>query len=108
MVTLAALNLVNPQAFIARYDLSHQTGREIDFEHLARLGGDAVPILVSRIDSVPEAARCRVIGLLRSRNAAYPTDWRAWNRARVRAREAVAALTLPANCPAEAPRGTGD
>ncbi len=100
-ITLAALNLANPQALIARYNLAHQNGREIDFEHLARLGGDALPILVARIDSVPDAARCRVITLLRSRQAVISADWRAWNRARVSAQEAVQTLPAAGDCPAE-------
>ncbi len=101
VITLAALNLANPQALIARYDLAHQNGREIDFEHLAQLGGDAVPILAARIDSVPAAARCQVITVLRSRQAAIGTDWRAWNLARVRAHEAATKLGPVGPCPVE-------
>jgi hypothetical protein len=107
VITLAALNLANPQAFIARYNLAHQNGREIDFEHLARLGGDAVPILAAQIDVVPAASRCRVITAVRSRDATIETDWRAWNWARMRAHEAALRLQPAEPCsmePAPEPR----
>ena len=99
VATLAALNLMNPNATIARYNLAHQQGREIDFEHLASLGGDAVPVLVSGIDLVPPAWRCRLIADLRTRYLTPKGDWRGWNLARERAREAVAGLEPVEACP---------
>ncbi len=107
VITLAALNLANPQALIARYNLAHQAGREIDFKHLARLGGDAVPILATRVDLVPAADRCQLITTLRSRYGVIETGWRAWNWARIRAHEATTKLEAAGPCsgqPAPEPR----
>ena len=92
VVALAMLNLVNPKELIARYNLTHQTGREIDFEHLARLGGDAVPVLVAEFELVPAEVRCRLVTDLRSRYVAPQGDWRGWNLARAGAHEAALRL----------------
>jgi hypothetical protein len=106
VIALGALNLVNPKATIARYNLTHEIGggREIDFAHLARLGGDAVPILAARIELVPEAERCRLIADLRRRYLPVEGDWLGWNLARARAHAAAAGLRAAAPCPvAKAP-----
>jgi hypothetical protein len=102
VATLAVLNLANPDALIARYDLSHQNGRQTDFAHLARLGGDAVPILAARIDGVPPTERCRVVATLRKRFLPNAPDWRSWNLARARARDAATGLVAQ-RCPSTAP-----
>ncbi|MBI4420263.1 MAG: DUF4173 domain-containing protein [Gemmatimonadetes bacterium] len=102
VAVLAALNLGNPQVMIARYNLGHQTGREIDFEHLARLGGDAVPVLAAQIDLVPAGERCRVITELRRRHLSPRGDWRGWNLARARAHDAVTTLAPLESCPGSA------
>jgi hypothetical protein len=99
VVALAALNLANPQALIARFNLANQNGREIDFDHLARLGGDAVPILVSRIEQVPADSRCRLVSELKERYGTSTTDWRGWNLARARAHDAVSQLKPAHPCP---------
>lgn len=99
VLALGALNLINPEATIARYNLAHQNGREIDFVHLARLGGDAVPILASQIELVPEAERCRLITDLRARHVPVEGDWRGWNLARARAHEAATRLAPIGGCP---------
>lgn len=100
VIALGSLNLMNPKATIARYNLTHETGREIDFAHLARLGGDAVPVLAAQIHLVPEPERCRLITALRRRHLPEKGDWRGWNLGRARAREAVARLRSAEPCPA--------
>lgn len=99
VIALGSLNLINTKATIARYNLTHQNGREIDFAHLARLGGDAVPILVSQIELVPEAERCRLITDLRRRYVPVEGDWRGWNLSRMRAHEAATRLVPIGGCP---------
>jgi hypothetical protein len=98
VVTLTALNLVNPEALIARYNLTHQADRPIDFAHLAQLGGDAVPIVAAQIQRVPQAERCQVVATLRSRYLEDRSDWRGWNLARARAHAAVTRLEAPGLC----------
>ena len=98
VIVLGSLNLMNPKATIARYNLTHQTGRETDFAHLARLGGDAVPILAERIELVPVADRCRLITDMRRRYLPLEGDWRGWNLARARTHEAVTRLRADEAC----------
>jgi hypothetical protein len=101
VVLLAALNLMNPQAFIARYNLDHPGPRGPDVAHLAKLGGDAVPLLVSRLDDLGPQARCTLTTELVRRHAASRGDWRDWNLARARARRAVRGITSFGDaCPA--------
>jgi hypothetical protein len=103
VIALGVLNLANPGELIVRYNLAHQNGREIDFKHLARLGGDAVPVLVAGFELVPVEARCQLVTQLRSRYLAAKGDWRGWNLARARAREAVLQLESVGSCPEPAP-----
>lgn len=91
-VTLAILNMANPQALIARYNLAHQERRPADVAHLVQLGGDAVPVLVAGLDRLAPAVRCRLVTDLIDRHAAPAGDWRGWNLARARARRAVKTL----------------
>jgi len=98
VIALASLNIANPQATIAQYNLAHQNDREIDLAHLAQLGGDAVPILAARIQLVPEAERCRLITDVRGRYLPEVGDWRGWNLARVRAHKAAAGLLAAEAC----------
>mgnify|MGYP003860967989 CR=1 FL=1 len=93
VVVLAVLNLVNPAALVARYNLSHQERRAADVKYLARLGADAVPVLVARLDDVAQEERCELAATLVRRYGASPRDWRGWNLARWRAEQSVARLT---------------
>jgi hypothetical protein len=56
------------------------------------MGGDAVPVLVTWLDRLPEAERCELTAQLIDRYGDRKGDWRGWNLARQRAREAVAGL----------------
>jgi len=98
VIALASLNLTNPEATIARYNLTHQAGREVDVSHLGRLSADAVPILAARIDLVPEAERCRLVIDLRRRYLPLGGDWLGWNLARARAHEAATGLRAAESC----------
>jgi len=98
VAALAVLNLANPPGLIARYNVT-RSGGVPDFEHLTRLGGDAVPPLVAHLDLVPPDQRCQVVRTLKDRYATPRGDWRGWNLARSRARRAAEALDLPPGCP---------
>lgn len=100
MVILVALNLANPAALIARYHLSHQERRAADIAYLARLGADAVPTLVSRLEDVAPGDRCTLAKSLIDRYRKSSEDWRGWNLARLRARRAVVQLDpFARSCP---------
>lgn len=105
-VLLAGLNLVNPRGFIARYNLDHPGPRGADVAHLATLGGDAVPLLVSRFSDVAPEDRCTLARELLRRHAAPKGDWRDWSLARTRARRAVGEIaSFASTCP-DQPTGT--
>lgn len=101
VLVLGALNVVNPSATIAQYNLSRETAREVDFVHLAYLGGDAIAILAENMARVPEADRCRIVTAIRERYVPVSSDWRSWNLARARAHAAALALPPMGACPTE-------
>jgi hypothetical protein len=100
IVTAFSLVIVNPGAMAARSNLERAVAgvREADVGFLAGLGGDAVPVILERIDELPLDARCELGGRLLTRWADDDTDaarknrdWRTWNAARAAAHEAVRA-----------------
>jgi hypothetical protein len=100
-VLLAALNLVNPQGLIARYNLAHPGPQGADVAHLARLGGDAVPVLASRLEEVGATERCTLVREIVRRYGTPAGDWRGWNLARARARHVAQVVgPLASACPA--------
>lgn len=85
---LITLNLVNPDAFIARRNLARQnpaahaeTGRgRLDANYLTHLSVDATPVLVAALDDLPEEERELLEEALRERLAVMEADerWRRW------------------------------
>lgn len=89
--TLAVLNIMNPDAVIARTNLARaEAGAELDLEYAARLHADAIPELITRGPALLREDQCdvfwRAIDRWTPREAA---DWRSWNLGRSRARRAV-------------------
>ncbi len=84
-VATFALNVVNPDAFIARTNVTRPA---VDVSYLAHLSDDAVPTLVSRIRSLPAPQRAVLAQALLTRGASSG-DWRSWNLSRARANEAL-------------------
>ena len=95
VAALAALNLANPKALIASYNLAHREA--VDLDHLITLGGDAAPVLVSNLDRLLPVQRCDLATYLRE-NTRGDADWRGWNLARQRAATASAKLDVVALC----------
>ncbi len=88
------LNLVNPDALVARVNLGRAVrGERFDAAYLPMLSGDAVPELVAGLRALPPEGRCTTEGEL-VRRWLRPTheDWRTWNVDRARARATVRAL----------------
>jgi hypothetical protein len=77
----AALNIINPDALIARVNLSRP---HIDYAYLTHLSDDAVPTLVARERQLPPAVR----RALRAR-AVPRAGLLSWNLSRERARNAL-------------------
>jgi ACR3 family arsenite efflux pump ArsB len=84
-VATFALNVLNPDALIARTNVTRPA---VDVSYLAHLSDDAVPTLVSRIRSLPAPQRAVLAQALLTRGASSG-DWRSWNLSRARADEAL-------------------
>jgi hypothetical protein len=84
VVFLAGLNILNPDAFIARQNLQrfHQTGK-LDAAYVAGLSDDAVPQIKQAISDTTGPTRQLLVGSLNNRSA--PSGWQSWNLARSRA-----------------------
>jgi hypothetical protein len=107
-VVLFALNVLNPDAFaaqanLARGETSHAGAAGADLRYVASLGGDAVPMLVTKL-SAPGAAvdsagwrdRCAAASIVLKRwtgehRAEMSRNWFQWNLARMRATRDVRA-----------------
>jgi hypothetical protein len=103
---IAALHLLNPHALIARVNLDRAAaGEEYDGAYLRTLSADAVPVLLARLDRIPEAERCTAARMLEERwSGERPGGWRTWNLSDWRARRMVAPLaplTGTLGCPNE-------
>jgi hypothetical protein len=78
---LITLNVVNPDAFIARQNLArYQAIGKLDMYYLTRLSDDAIPILVRHIDQVGDADRPVLNDHLKARLNDMQNNpaWRRW------------------------------
>lgn len=93
-LTLATLNIMNPDAVVARVNLGRaEAGAELDVEYASRLHVDAIPELVARAPALLSGDQCEMFWKAIDRWAASdPGDWRTWNVGRAAARRAVAGL----------------
>ncbi len=100
---LLGLAALNPDAWIARHNLDRlETTGKVDWAYLQQLSADATPVLA---ELPPEQAACAL-----GRDAGEGTGgWAAWNLARDRARDLLAAIDLPdiAVCPGSITPGAG-
>ncbi len=107
-VVLFTLNILNPDALVARANLArgdagHTGAAGADLQYVASLGGDAIPVLVSRltapeiaVDTAARGARCAAAATVLERwsgerGALVDRNWTQWNAARKRATQAVRA-----------------
>jgi len=95
---LAALAVLNPDAWIARHNIDRfETSGKVDLDYLGGLSADAIPELMKLPDDV---RTCALPGGWSSDD-----DWLAWNLGRERARDAVGGETLAApqfrSCPGD-------
>ena len=88
---LALLNVVSPDAVIARVNLSRiDAGKAFDVEYVERLSADAAPALMDRLPSLKPEAQCVVWELVSQRSARGLDDgWRTWNLSRSVARRTL-------------------
>lgn len=78
---LASMNLLNPDAFIARQNLDrfYQTGK-LDSHHMAGLSEDALPEVKTAINATTGSTKRHLLTSLDVRSA--PSNWQSWNLAR--------------------------
>jgi hypothetical protein len=88
-VATLALNVVNPDALIARVNLSRPSP---DTYYLGNLSDDAVPTLVAKLPSLDPVVRRNLLWQLQHRGTSSD-GWRSWNASRAHARELL--RTLP-------------
>lgn len=95
LVILAAVNAANPDAMIeaANIKLARETGK-FDVNYALALSNDAVPTLLTQLDSLPADCRKTIaLRLLTQKKTAWKADWRAFNFSRMCAYQAVADRT---------------
>jgi hypothetical protein len=81
------LNVVNPDALIARTNLSRPN---VDAHYLATLSDDSLPTFLARLASLDPSVRRPLARALLARTAAHD-DWVSWNWSRRRASSLLAA-----------------
>lgn len=94
---LAALNVSNPEAIIARSQFQKASqGTELDVEYLSGLSADAVPVIMGELAGLGRQEIC-VLWLGGIGQWAVPanTDWRSWNLARSRAERVAREYQVP-------------
>ncbi len=81
---LVAMNLLNPDAFIARQNLDrfHRTGK-LDARYMSQLSDDAHPQLKTAASLTTGPTQQQLAGSLARRSAS--SDWRSWNLSRTQA-----------------------
>jgi hypothetical protein len=106
LAVLFALNVMNPNALVARANLARGNAVDsraagTDLRYVASLGGDAVPVLVSVLtspgtvsDSAASSDRCAAAAILLDRwtgkrRGSFDRSWTQWNIAREQAMRAV-------------------
>jgi hypothetical protein len=78
---ILAINVVNPDALIARTNLNRP---KLDLPYLMNLSDDATPELVKALPTLEPGLREQLAGELAARRQ-DSSDWRTWNWSRHRA-----------------------
>lgn len=102
VVCIAGLHVLNPHALIARVNIDRAAaGREYDGKYLRTLSADAAPVIIARLDRLPEGERCVAARMLVERwSGERRGGWRTWNLSDWRARRLVAPRANTLSCPA--------
>lgn len=90
------LNLVNPDAVVARVNLQRAgAGAPLDVAYLGRLSADAVPTILDAVRDLPPTDGCLLVESVRSRWGVGSKPDGDWNLSRRTAVRAAGALTAP-------------
>ncbi|KFA93531.1 DUF4153 domain-containing protein [Archangium violaceum] len=98
---LAALNVLNPDAFIARGNLERAAeGHVLDEMHMVSLSEDAAPELAARMALAPDSTLARSVhGMFCRFSEPMPGGWPAFHLARHRAATWARSLECPVSLP---------
>jgi hypothetical protein len=104
LAVLACLNLLNPDALVARVNLARAgDGGELDVALLARLSPDATPMLARELGRRPADQGCAIARAVRAGGEPdVASDWRSWNVGRARAAPALREMAQRCGAPAGA------
>jgi hypothetical protein len=93
-IIVALLNIINPDAVIARANIARaQDGRDLDISYLTLLSADAAPTLVSGLSGLSPGTRCTIAEHLDRRAAGRAgSSWRSWSIGRWRADRSVSGI----------------
>jgi Domain of unknown function (DUF4173) len=98
-LTLGALNLMNPDAMIARTNLARvAAGREVDASYIAGLSADALPTIRQTLPGLPAPERCALGVAVRDRWLKPLERARRWDIAFSRARRVGVDVPAGSGC----------
>jgi len=91
LLVIASLNVLNPDALIAKVNLERAlAGEEFDAAYATSLSADAVPVLIPALSDLDPDDRCAAAARILDRwSPPTETDWRNWNHGRSRAWQVV-------------------
>jgi hypothetical protein len=111
LAALLLLNIVNPDAFIARVNLGRAgQGAPLDQAYLSRLSADAIPAIAAGAMQLDVTERCALLRLMETRwekNLAEGGPTSTWNFSRREARRRVEAAWQAARTCAPPAEGQG-
>jgi len=92
---IAVLNILNPDALIARLNTDRAlAGQVFDARYATSLSADAVPVLISALPALGLDDRClAAVRIVERWSAPAESDWRTWNYGRARAWRSVQAAS---------------
>lgn len=92
-VWLLLLNVSNPSRIIVEHNMARAAaGKELDLDHLLRLGSDAAPAIVKGMQALSAGQQASIRNALLIRFGIPSTDWREWNLSRARSSELVGSM----------------
>ena len=91
LLVILSLNVVNPDALIAKVNVERAlAGEEFDAAYATSLGADVVPVLIPALSDLSSDDRCVAAAHILTRwSPPIETDWRSWNYGRSKAWQIV-------------------
>lgn len=83
------LNVLNPDSFVARWNIQNTNGKPIDWNYLSTLSADATSTIARNWEKVPKDSRPEIADALIGNNS--PKDWRSQNLSQFEAERSLSA-----------------